>query len=285
MQRLKKFGLAGLALLVAAAGIAYAAGFDRLKNTVYIGAGQSATGSVVFKQGLGSDASLQSDTSGNVTLAAPVNMTLNSNGTFKLTNDGTHYLSSPTLSGNDTVAALAATQTFTNKTLGSSDTLTGSLIASFTPDGSNTLTAPSVTDTLAGVAATQTLTNKTLTSPSLTSPTVTSGNLTLNSGSNLSVGGTATISTNGGNTPFKCGLAASTVCTANTSASGQTAHCSSSSDTQIANHGIAVGGGCNAGGTTTVALVESYPITGGWVCTWESNLASLAACVVCCVEE
>ena len=57
---------------------------------------------------------------------------------------------------------LSATQTLTNKTLGSTNTATGITMASWTPDGTHTLTAPATTDTLVTLAATQTLTNKTL---------------------------------------------------------------------------------------------------------------------------
>lgn len=57
---------------------------------------------------------------------------------------------------------LSATQTLTTKTFDSTSTMTGVKIASFTPDGTHTLTAPTVTDTIAAIAAIQTLTNKTL---------------------------------------------------------------------------------------------------------------------------
>lgn len=57
---------------------------------------------------------------------------------------------------------LSATQALTTKTFDSTSTMTGVKIASFTPDGSHTLTAPTVTDTLVTLAAAQALTNKTI---------------------------------------------------------------------------------------------------------------------------
>lgn len=57
---------------------------------------------------------------------------------------------------------LSSAQSLTNKTFDSTSTLTGAKIASFTPDGSHTLTAPTFTDTLAVLASAQTFTNKTI---------------------------------------------------------------------------------------------------------------------------
>lgn len=64
-----------------------------------------------------------------------------------------------------------ATQTVTNKTLGSTNTITGATAASFTNTG--TITLPTSTDTLVGRATTDTLTNKTLTAPVMSSPGIT----------------------------------------------------------------------------------------------------------------
>ena len=58
-----------------------------------------------------------------------------------------------------TVVDENSTQTLTGKTL------TGNLIASFSPDGAQTLTAPVATDTLVALAVAQTLSNKTLVGP------------------------------------------------------------------------------------------------------------------------
>lgn len=78
-----------------------------------------------------------------------------------------------TLPTTGTLATLAGSETFTNKTL------TAPVISTISNTG--TLTLPTSTDTLVGRATTDTLTNKTLTSPTLTTPilgTPSSGTLT-----------------------------------------------------------------------------------------------------------
>lgn len=63
----------------------------------------------------------------------------------------------------DTLAGVSATQTLTNKTFDSTSTATGIKMASFTPDGTNTVTVPAgAAATLATIAGVQTLSNKTL---------------------------------------------------------------------------------------------------------------------------
>lgn len=63
--------------------------------------------------------------------------------------------------GGVAVPTTSSTSTLTNKTLGSSNTLTGATAANFTNSG-NTITLPTSTSTLATLALSETLTNKTL---------------------------------------------------------------------------------------------------------------------------
>lgn len=80
----------------------------------------------------------------------------------------------------DTFATLAATQTFTNKTL-TSPVLTTPVIASMKQAaGGGTITMPASAgaDEVVLKDATQTMTNKTLTTPTITTPAVTGGTIT-----------------------------------------------------------------------------------------------------------
>lgn len=87
----------------------------------------------------------------------------------------------------DTLVALTATQTLTNKTL------TAPVISTISNTG--TLTLPTSTDTLVGRATTDTLTNKTLTSPTINTPTIstpaiTNGTISGATINNSAIGGT-----------------------------------------------------------------------------------------------
>lgn len=102
---------------------------------------------------------------GNVTFAGAF-ATSGAN-SVTLTTTGSTSLTLPT---SGTLATRAGTETLTNKTLDSSDTITGATAASFSNGG--TITLPSGTLTLATLTGTETLTNKTITSPTISSPTV-----------------------------------------------------------------------------------------------------------------
>lgn len=82
----------------------------------------------------------------------------------------------------DTLVALGATQTLTNKTL------TAPVISSIINTG--TLTLPTSTDTLVGRATTDTLTNKTLTSPTINTPALSNGTISGATINNSAIGGT-----------------------------------------------------------------------------------------------
>lgn len=87
----------------------------------------------------------------------------------------------------DTFEMVDATQSPTNKTFNSTSTMTGVRLASFTPDGTHTLTAPSSTDTLVARATTDTLTNKTLSGNTAVTLISGSGTLTLNTSGTMTL--------------------------------------------------------------------------------------------------
>jgi hypothetical protein len=99
--------------------------------------------------------------SGGTGVANNAAMTVTGSGNFAYTRTLT-AATNVTFPTTGTLATLAGTETFTNKTL------TTPIISSISNTG--TLTLPTSTDTLVGRATTDTLTNKTLTSPTLTTP-------------------------------------------------------------------------------------------------------------------
>lgn len=81
--------------------------------------------------------------------------------TLPAANGGTGVSSTATFPASGVVVTEAGTQTLTNKTLGSTNTITGATAASFTVSGS-TVTLPPNTTTLVGRGTTDTLTNKSI---------------------------------------------------------------------------------------------------------------------------
>ena len=88
-------------------------------------------------------------------------------------------MSSVTFPASGVLTTNAGTQTLTNKTFDATSTLTGVVMASFSPDGSHTVTVPATTDTLVNLAGVQTLTNKTLTLPNIATLTPDAGTHTI----------------------------------------------------------------------------------------------------------
>ena len=83
----------------------------------------------------------------------------------------------------DTIAVLNATQTLTNKTLGSTNNASGIYMTNFTPDGVHILAGPPVTDTLVTLSANQTLSSKTLTNTTV--ETIKDSNLTIQNATDI----------------------------------------------------------------------------------------------------
>lgn len=101
-------------------------------------------------------------------------------------NGGTGQNSTATFPTSGTVVTEAAVETLTNKTMGSTNILTGSTAASFT-NGAATITLPVTTSTLSTLALVETLTNKTLTAPVIATISNT-GTLTLPTSTDTLVG-------------------------------------------------------------------------------------------------
>ncbi len=89
-----------------------------------------------------------------------ISLTTSVTGILPTANGGTAQNSTATFPTSGIVVTEAATETLTNKTLGSTNTLTGATAASFTNTG--ILTLPTSTDTLVARATTDTLTNKSI---------------------------------------------------------------------------------------------------------------------------
>lgn len=113
------------------------------------------TGIVKGDVGLG-NVDNTSDATKNAAVATLTNKTLTGNIAVNLVS-GAATVTLPTTTSN--LATIALAETLTNKTLGSTNTLTGATASSFTNTG--TVTLPTATDTLVGRATTDTLLNKT----------------------------------------------------------------------------------------------------------------------------
>ncbi len=124
----------------------------------------------------------------------------------------TQAISRNTLLGvTGTPADLSTVQTFTNKVVGVTNTITLKdtlftlqnasdltkqlkfQLSGITTGTTRTLTVPDVSDTLVALGATQTLTNKTLTSPTINTPTITNATITADTLSGNAVSNTGTI--------------------------------------------------------------------------------------------
>ena len=125
--------------------------------------GLTASGGPITSSGTVTLAGTLAAANGGTGVANNAAMTVTGSGNFAYTRTLT-ATTNVTFPTTGTLATLAGTETFTNKTL------TTPIISSISNTG--TLTLPTSTDTLVGRATTDTLTNKTLTSPTLTTPTL-----------------------------------------------------------------------------------------------------------------
>lgn len=149
---------------------------------------------------------------------------------------------STTIVGTDTA------QTLTNKSIGSTNSLTGANMALFTPDsGTHTLTAPLATDTLVGKATTDTLTNKSIAASEINSGTL----AVVQGGTNLASG------TSGG-------------------ILGYTASGTLASSAALTANGVVLGGGAGATPTSTAAGTNGQLLIGNTSAapTWGNTVSS-----------
>lgn len=260
MQRRNIILLSASAVLGATLAFAAAAG-DRLKIPVVVGQGQAVLEKITFDQG-GANPVVQA-TSG---------------GSLQLSTDGTNFLTIPAIS--DTAVGLAATQTLTNKTLGS-PTITGTVAGNPTFSGTVQFSgaiggSPNFTGFITAAAASAS-------SPAYGFASEGSGMylagthelgwsvntaLVMNLTSATLTAPSATLTTTGGNTPHSCVIR-------QTTSTGTV-------DTNCSAGEIATGGGC----LTTGDIRNSSPIASsttpvGWECR-EAAGGSLTTYAICC---
>lgn len=207
----------------------------------------------------------------------------------------------------DTIALIAAAQTFTNKTLTTPTingaTLSGTLAGSHTnsgqvsfteatapiisaklgPSSTQQHTLPAVTsDTVALIAAAQTLTNKTLTSPTINTPTIAGGtvNNTPIGGTTAAAGAFTTLTANGQVTftnTGALGINAGTTAQRPTPATGYFRFNTTLGKFEgyTGSAWGSVGGGATGGGSDEVFVENSRTVTTNYTLTTGKNASSV----------